>query len=295
MSADTPTSGNPDDGPNEAGAKSSMTGAHATGAAGNIATGITAGSLRGVEARANAGDINASQEPPIPGPHELPKIQIPEPQEIPIPPMFTDWAVPFQTQSGRAFSAGAFNSAAFNTAAYNEVPFQFAEAARPGRAVIAEAVRAISRTIASNPGLIRTTARGLAAEFAREVEDRQRTKPNGKEALERYERLISFLDTTARGFTELADALDEGMAAKSDVVEPVFLGKAAAIAHQLQSDCSAWLADNHGMIIEGAVKIGLFGYGMMFLGLLGAEHNLAAVGAVGTIVATLGKRSRKDS
>src|SRR5258706_3320979 len=89
----------------------------------------------------------------------------------------------------------------------------------------------------------------------------------------------------AAGLADLADALDRALssATGSPPLEPVFLGKAADIAHRLQGITQQWLEETGTAVIDVPVRIGVLCAGIGFLHSIGAD-SFAAVGALGWLV-----------
>jgi hypothetical protein len=141
---------------------------------------------------------------------------------------------------------------------------------------------AVEGRLSREPAAIRDAARNFSREFARQADDLKRSRPND-ERLAQHDDLIGFFERMAAGLAELADALDQAVKeGTGGSLDSVSLGKAAQIAQGLHQGVMQWLEQNFTASIDCAVRIGLFGAGVMFLHSIGAD-GVAAVGALGTL------------
>ena len=86
----------------------------------------------------------------------------------------------------------------------------------------------------------------------------------------------------AAGLSDIADALDRyATRLKEGFDEPIFLGKAAKAVEFLQTNLAAYFQKNMQTVIDRSVQIGLFGAGVGFTHVLGADSvtNSAAIAA----------------
>lgn len=205
-----------------------------------------------------------------------------------------------------AFGAGPFGAGAFAGDAFSNDAFATPEAGLPAHLRSTEvaavqapvgAVAGKAATFAANaalserPAEIRDAARALSQEFTAQVEELKRSRPNDPDRLAKHDDLVAFLDKMAAGLSTLADALDRAVKEASEgKPEPVFLGKAAEVARQLQLGAIEWLEQNRTTLIEVPIRMGLFGLGLAFVHALGVDGNL-----VTTLIAGLALKQAPKS
>jgi hypothetical protein len=132
--------------------------------------------------------------------------------------------------------------------------------------------------LSKRPTDIRDAARVLVKEIKDQVEQLQKSKPNDKEGLAKHNEFVAFLERITAGLTELADALDQAVSASPNgPPEPIFLGKAARIAEQLNVGMMEWLEANRANVAGCTLRIGLIGAGYLFLNTCGLDGNIAAI------------------
>jgi hypothetical protein len=138
--------------------------------------------------------------------------------------------------------------------------------------------RTIERNLSERPADIRDAARALVKEIRDQVEQLKNSKPNDEEGLAKHNEFVEFLERIAAGLAELADALDQAVNASLDgPPEPIFLGKAARIAEQLNLGMMEWLEANRANVAGCTLRIGLIGAGYLFLNACGLSGNIAAI------------------
>src|SRR6266566_18053 len=151
-------------------------------------------------------------------------------------------------------------------------------AAFHGQGIVAANARIIERSLSERPADIRDAARALVKEIRDQVEQLHRSKPNDEDGLAKHNEFVAFLERIATGLAELADALDQAVKASPDGrPEPVFLGKAARIAEQLNIGMMEWLEANRANVAGCTLRIGLIGAGYLFLNACGLDGNIAAI------------------
>jgi hypothetical protein len=153
-----------------------------------------------------------------------------------------------------------------------------AEATLRGEGTVAANARIIERSISERPADIRDAARALVKEIKDQVEQLKNSKPNDEAGLAKHNEFVEFLERIAAGLAELADALDQAVKAGPDgPPEPMFLGKAAWIAEQLNIGLMEWLEANRANVAGFTVRIGLIGTGYLFLHACGLDDRIAAI------------------
>jgi chromosome segregation ATPase len=115
------------------------------------------------------------------------------------------------------------------------------------------AVARIERRLSESTGEWRDVARALSAAVRDQISELQRRKPNEEDQLPDFNDLIAFLETLEKKLAALADALDQ--ATKEAGVEPMFLGKAAVIARQLDLGLMGFLEKHRVRIFETGALI----------------------------------------
>jgi hypothetical protein len=149
--------------------------------------------------------------------------------------------------------------------------------------------------LSERPADIRDAARSLAKAITGQIEDLNASKPNDGEGLAKHNDLVSFLEQIAAGLTELGEALDRVVnASAKDSLEPVFLGKAGEIAHQLNVGLMEFLERNRAHIAGFPIRTGLFLSGYWFLKACGVEGYIAGV-ASGLLNASLPKAKTRTA
>jgi hypothetical protein len=126
---------------------------------------------------------------------------------------------------------------------------------------------AVERRIAERASDIRDAAHALSKAFTEQLDLLRKSKPNDPARLPDYEDLVAFFERMASGLAKLAGTLDELMeavASKSDR-EPLFLGKAAEIAEQLNIGLMEWLEQNRSKVFDYPIKLSLFAGSLLFL------------------------------
>jgi hypothetical protein len=152
----------------------------------------------------------------------------------------------------------------------------------------------IREKLSASPADIRDAAYALAAEFAEEVENLKRSRPNDAPKLAAHKKLEDFFERMASGLAALADALDQAVRkGNGERPEPVFLGAAAKIASELRLALVEWLEQNRMVIIDVPVRLALFGTGVAFLHSIGADGAAAITGLIA--LAFKGGRPAKSS
>jgi hypothetical protein len=153
-----------------------------------------------------------------------------------------------------------------------------AEATLREEGTVAANARIIERSLSERPADIRDAARALVKEIKDQVEQLKNSKPNDEEGLAKHNEFVEFLERIAAGLAELADALDQAVKASPDgPPEPMFLGKAAWIAEQLNIGLMEWLEANRANVAGFTVRIGLIGTGYLFLHACGLDGRIAAI------------------
>jgi hypothetical protein len=130
--------------------------------------------------------------------------------------------------------------------------------------------RPIERILSERHADIRDAARVLSRDFAAQVEELKRTRPNEPDRLAEHDALVAFLEKMATGLNQLADALEQAVGAGGEP-EPVLLGKAAEITRWLQRTVVEYLKESRTAVINVPVRIGLFGLGVAFVHALGID------------------------
>jgi hypothetical protein len=134
-------------------------------------------------------------------------------------------------------------------------------------------------------------ARALANEFTEQVAELNRQKPNNSKKLAAHNKLVSFFERMAAGLTRLADDLDAAVAeGNGGKPEPVLLGKAATVARELHSSLMQWLDENQTLIVDVPIRLGLFGAGVAYLHMIGADGAVALT-ALTALLLKRGKRA----
>ncbi len=153
-----------------------------------------------------------------------------------------------------------------------------AGAALHGQGAVGANAQIIERSLLERPANIRDAARALVKEIRDQVEQLQGSKANDEEGLAKHNEFVAFLERIAAGLAELADALDEAVrAGPNGPPEPIFLGKAARIAEQLNLGLMVWLEANRANVAGCTLRIGLIGAGYLFLNACGLSGNIAAI------------------
>jgi hypothetical protein len=158
----------------------------------------------------------------------------------------------------------------------------------------ADQVTVIERRLLERPDDIRAAARGFAKAFKEQADELRRSKPNEPDRLAQWDDLIAFFEKMAAGLGDLADALDQAF--KTPVAaapsEPIFLGKAAEIAHQLQLGAIDWLEKNRTVVIDVPIRFALLCGGISFLHWLDAD-SIQAIAALGWLARSRGSENKK--
>jgi hypothetical protein len=147
-----------------------------------------------------------------------------------------------------------------------------------GQGTLAADAQVLKRSLSERPADIRDAARALVKEIRDQVEHLQGSKPNDEEGLAKHNEFVAFLERIAAGLAELADALDQAVSASpGGPPEPMFLGKAARIAEQLNIGMMEWLEANRANVAGCTLRIGLIGAGFLFLNACGLDGSIAAI------------------
>jgi hypothetical protein len=139
--------------------------------------------------------------------------------------------------------------------------------------------RRIERTLSERPVDYRDMARALCAAVRDQLAELQRQKPNEEDRLPSYNELVGFLEKLENDLAALAEALNQATS-KSGTVEPIFLGRAAEIARQLELGFTGWLEKNRERVFEVGFNFVVWGSIGYFIGGFGgaAEHLKAILG-----------------
>jgi hypothetical protein len=119
-----------------------------------------------------------------------------------------------------------------------------------------------------SPEEIRDAARALTEAIQDQIERlRSRNDDDTRD-------FIDFLEMLARGLSQLADALDQALAATPDQ-QPIFLGTAGKIAEQLKIGLFEYLEKDRAKIAGRSITIGLAVAGGWFLHKCGVDAAVA--------------------
>jgi hypothetical protein len=131
------------------------------------------------------------------------------------------------------------------------------------------AVAMIERRLSERTSEWRDVARALSTAVRDQISELQRHKPNEEDQLPAFNDLIAFLETLEKKLAALADALDQ--ATKEAGVEPMFLGKAAVIARQLDLGLIGFLEKHRVRIFEVGFSLSALGAVSYFCGGLSGD------------------------
>jgi hypothetical protein len=130
-------------------------------------------------------------------------------------------------------------------------------------------VARIERRLSERTSEWRDVARALSTAVRDQISELQRHKPNEEDQLPAFNDLIAFLETLEKKLAALADALDQ--ATKEAGVEPMFLGKAAVIARQLDLGLIGFLEKHRVRIFEVGFSLSALGAVSYFCGGLSGD------------------------
>jgi hypothetical protein len=138
----------------------------------------------------------------------------------------------------------------------------------------------IERRLSEQPADIRDAARALCQELRAQADELKQLRWNDPDRIAQRGNLVALFEKLANGLANLADNLDHAISkATEGKPEPVFLGKAADVAHKLHFGLMEWLAENRTAVFDIPYRIGLFGLSVTFLHSVGAD-SMAAIGAL---------------
>jgi len=171
---------------------------------------------------------------------------------------------------------------------------QLQDATLQADATVVRAAAHIERRISEQPAAIRDSARALSKELKSQADELKQHRPNDPDRITQRDNLVGLFEHMATGLANLADNLDQAISKASEgKPEPVFLGKAADVAHGLHLRLMEWLEENRTTLFEVPFRVGIFAAGVAFLYYIGAD-SAAALGALGYVVGTAKKKGGEN-
>jgi hypothetical protein len=172
---------------------------------------------------------------------------------------------------------------------------QLQDATLQADATVVRAAAHIERRISEQPAAIRDSARALSKELKSQADELKQHRPNDPDRITQRDNLVGLFEHMATGLANLADNLDQAISKASEgKPEPVFLGKAADVAHGLHLRLMEWLEENRTTLFEVPFRVGIFLTGVIFLHSVGADST-AAIAAVGVLVKSTGSKKGKTT
>ena len=151
------------------------------------------------------------------------------------------------------------------------------------------AQQTLDQKLAQDPASIRDAVRDLVKAVQEQINHLNASKPNDPEGLTRHDNFVAFLETLARGLSELADALDQAIAAPADQ-QPMFLGMAGQITRQLKTGLEEFVEKNRTYIAGYTVRIGLVAAAFKLLCFFGLGADAAGLASTLLSVSIPGKK-----
>jgi hypothetical protein len=132
--------------------------------------------------------------------------------------------------------------------------------------------------LSEHPADIVATARSLSTAIAEQIAQLNASKPNDPDRLTQQSDFITFLESIARGLDDLADLLNQAIAAGSQSSpEPILVGKAGEIAKELGAAVKEGLQRHRNYIVDCTIRFSVFGAGFLFLSACGVDGYIAGI------------------
>ena len=140
-----------------------------------------------------------------------------------------------------------------------------------------EAAAIVERRLSERPTDIREAARALSQAIKDQIEQLYASKPND-DPVGRLDSFIDFLQEIARGLDDLAESIEQAIAAgSSGSSESILLGKSANLARKLGVFVTEGLERNRAYIQDCAIRFSVFATGYMFLHACGVDGLIASI------------------